>query len=231
MGKNIIQNTVADKDELNINSFKIINESLDDTYDDLCKNAIPFCRHVQRYWMRRWEYCKAIFHTYFKLKQDIEIVDVGGAGSIFNVNLKTKYFIDVTVTDNQQKKIDYMGEINNYVKKYCKTGIDYLKHDIVRDSLCKENFDIVYCISVIEHLEKKQQVKALINIRDAVKYDGIVVLSFDYGCHPRLNCINNKHDLLNLLDKAGFKFMGDDFDDRNFNTKKRTFGIVFLYKE
>ena len=113
------------------------------------------------------------------------------------------------------KRIVGIDVFQPYIDR-CKLTDNYdyiLQHDLELGlpSFPKKFFDNVFCLSVIEHLEKENALKL---IKDMFKVGKRVIVTTETNYHPQINLDNNEHQkhISNItirdLRKLGFKVRG-----------------------
>jgi 2-polyprenyl-3-methyl-5-hydroxy-6-metoxy-1,4-benzoquinol methylase len=220
-------NTIYDKNFLCNQELKEINDELSKTLHYLYLNNIPFIAHMATHVMRRWEYCTAIHAT----KPNVRnlVIDIGGAGTIFGAYIANQN-IRTIVTDMQDDKLKVASDQANKFNFLLS-----LKNDITieLDQSLIEKADIVYCISVIEHIKLyEKQLSAMRGISNYMRPNGIAFITFNYGYSKRIeNSIMGPDHLKKLISESGLKLLGEDWDDKGLDWHKPgTYGSVLLGK-
>ena len=137
---------------------------------------------------RAWEYTK-ILEYFNNIREEKSILDIGGGITFFPFflnNLKHK----VTVIDNDKKLINLANKISKRIKKQLKPPT-YKFADIVKDKP-KKKFDLITCISVIEHLKYDDLNKAFNYFYNSVKKGGKIIITLDIIKNYNINNYNNK---------------------------------------
>lgn len=151
---------------------------------------------------RLWEYATAIMGS--KVTKGNRILDVGGANSLLGWYLAERE-IEVVTTDLLDENVN--GSLNNATK--FKGSVTALKRNII-DQPFDSEFDIVFCINVIEHVmewarkdvdsgflpgflhywtkgykpskhEIETEEKFVKALAKAVKSNGLLVITYDYA--------------------------------------------------
>lgn len=119
---------------------------------------------------KRWEYPWALERAAAELVDGARVLDVGAGDSIFPVYLASRGF-DVTAVD-----VAFDGSLAT------RHGVDvnYVRADMSRIPMPSESFDVVFCISVIEHLPDTAVPRALTEMRRVVRAAGALLLTTDY---------------------------------------------------
>jgi 2-polyprenyl-3-methyl-5-hydroxy-6-metoxy-1,4-benzoquinol methylase len=110
-----------------------------------------------------------IIDNYLPEKRDISILDLGCGNGRLLYNLKQKGYTNLRGVDTSQEQIDAAHKMG--VKETCCRPIsDFLK-DIQDASL-----DVVFLISVLEHMEKPEVLSLLDKITALLKPDGLLII-------------------------------------------------------
>jgi len=80
--------------------------------------------------------------------------------------------------------------------------INYIKADLKRLPFKSKKFDLIYCISVLEHLPYQDIKLSLEEFKRTLKDVGLIVLTFDY---PSINL----EDFRNIIAEVGLEFAGN----------------------
>ena len=106
-------------------------------------------------------------------KQDLTIVELGGANSCFYELLQTNFnFKNYIIVDNNQVGLDKFKERIKDNRNVSLFNNDILNQDTSYDA------DIALSVGLIEHFSPQDTQKAIIAHFNAVKDDGIVVMTF-----------------------------------------------------
>lgn len=119
---------------------------------------------------KRWEYPWTLERAEAELVEGARVLDVGAGDSIFPIYLASRGF-DVTAVD-----VAFDGSLG------VRHGVDvaYVEADMSDLPLPSDGFDVVFCISVIEHLPDAAIPAALAEIRRVVRPGGALLLTTDY---------------------------------------------------
>ena len=125
-------------------------------------------------WSRQYEYpyVANIVNDHKKyLEKRLNILDVGSGYSFFPFYLLTQH--------NHMTCLD----IEDFSEQYDKSQIKFIRGDIgskktLKDRLKDESFDIIYCISVIEHMGQNRSA-AIENMYNLLKKGGKLIITMD----------------------------------------------------
>lgn len=173
-------NTVFDQISLHYN--------LPDHYDLNIKRypwAERLLQRPQFYASRLWEYPWAVLES--GVTSGMRCADVGCGQSPFTIYLKEVLNCEVTGFDP-----DY-GVASNW---YCHgvpetfakdTGIRFVRSTVQQLDCPDNSFDVVFCISVIEHiLDHQDRLKGIREIARVLKPGGVAVISVDVNLKQRI---------------------------------------------
>jgi SAM-dependent methyltransferase len=113
----------------------------------------------------------------------LKILDVGSP-KLFGLYLAYTKPVKLTLTDYHKRNIEEYIHLWNSIKRKAKGSIEFTTADA--RSLCFNNdsFDIVYAMSVIEHIEGKDgDALALQELKRVLKQGGLLIVSIPYGDH------------------------------------------------
>ena len=140
--------------EVNSASYRLLGREL---------NILP------HYWSRFWEYPFLVFNTILGGSSSLNILDVGCGGSLL-----IPYFI--------KRRFKVTGvDIDDVSKDF--EGIDFIQGDIREVELPKEEFDRIFCVSVLEHLDSRIG-EAIENMISALKFGGLLGITVDINRYP-----------------------------------------------
>lgn len=142
------------------------------TWNDFSVNLRD--REHKNWWSRPYEYqwMQDVCSSYFSSLADKTVIDIGTGvkhPSIFI--LKKAGFSKVIGTEI------YDVEHFRY-KKYLREGTEFIKDSILHPKTT-EKFDVVICISVLEHFSASDQKTAMENMIALLKPHGCVIATFD----------------------------------------------------
>lgn len=149
---------------------------------------------------RDWEYPWAYLNS--DLKGKVKILDIGPGNSDFPVFLKNKCH-DVSIIDIPNNNPKW--GIKEFLKK--NPGINYRIEDARKMSWKDETFDRVYCISVLEHMNTRNDIiQTLKEIKRILKKNGLAIFTYDSYIKefPNLKGLNMK-DLTKDLNLKMYK--------------------------
>lgn len=181
------------------------------------------------YWSRQWEYPWAIESSGLVAPdgyaiegiEDIKVLDVGCGHAPFLVYLGQMgcqaYGSDPGGGKAEEGIDGLWGRFN---RRFGKPWIKELRQEGMQEMSWKDNsFDIVYCISVIEHLPVWAVEAGVREMKRVLKPKGLLVISVDNG---------NQKDL--IISTAQMPFLGDRVDWEAPKTTKFVYfilGMVF----
>ncbi|OAS20631.1 class I SAM-dependent methyltransferase [Paenibacillus oryzisoli] len=179
------------------------------TYDDT-KNQDIFYRLPDHWWSRHYEY---IWASHFVKKDDIVLDAACGLGHPFKYYLADKCR-EVYACDMDERLLDtneiikeleyYLGkehidQINLptlSIPKFAVSDISNLPYD-------DGKFDVVFCISVMEHIEDTEvQLRSLQEFKRVLKDHGKLIITVDY---PDVHV----EGFLSLIAASGLQLVGD----------------------
>lgn len=225
-----VLNKIADKADLQVKEYRDVALCLVDlkkTLDDreLLANFPLLGSKFE--WLRMWEYSRAIVES--KCFGGKKVLDAGGAGTVFS------YFLsalgnDVTAIDLNE---EFVQGANKTAEEF---GMKLTNEvaDITSMPFEDGSFDIVFCVSVIEHIEWLGQGDAIKEISRVLKPEGIAVVTFDYGSKGADYPVTNVPHLELFLNEMGLYSIGNKFDvyarDLGGRHTNATFASIFLSK-
>lgn len=130
---------------------------------------------------RLWEYLSlmelvGIVDLDTSSAKKIKILDCGGCSSAIDFYLAERGFQVVSVDLN-----DFLVFNGNHIAKKKQLPLENIKADFTQLPFEDNNFDIVFSISVLEHIDKKVRVEAIQEMERVVKPGGFIFNTFDYG--------------------------------------------------
>jgi ubiquinone/menaquinone biosynthesis C-methylase UbiE len=133
-------------------------------------------------WSRQWEYPFVFSHIQKLLNENKEkarILDAGSGCTFFSYYLTQKFNqCKVNCCDNDPSLTSIFEDINKTLKH-----VDFNVGDLASLGFEEKMFDIVYCISVLEHTENPE--KIIKEFRRVLKADGLLILTFDVSLDNR----------------------------------------------
>jgi SAM-dependent methyltransferase len=116
-------------------------------------------------------------------QKTLRILDVGSP-KLFGLYLAYTKPVTITLTDYHQRNIEEYIHLWNSIKGKAKGCVEFTTVDA--RSLCfdKESFDVVYAMSVIEHIEGKDgDAIAIQELNRVLKQGGLLIVSIPFGDH------------------------------------------------
>lgn len=153
-------NRVLDLDEMATPGFRAVLDRLDDL---VARDEISYL-HLGK----RWEYPWALERA--GLAPGSRVLDVGCGDSIFPVYLAS---LGHSVTAVDLEFTTNLGELHAL-------ATEYVRADMTALPMEDEEFDAVFCISVIEHLPEAQVPLAMREMQRVLKPGGRLLLTTDY---------------------------------------------------
>lgn len=98
-----------------------------------------------------------------------------------------------------------VGVFNENLEDYKAVFDKSFRSDIKNITADHDSYDVVFCISVLEHLDTEDIETALSEMSRIVKPDGLIVITLDV---PSVDI----EKFLSLVEKVGLKFASDDID-------------------
>lgn len=222
-------NKLADLQDFNQLAKSAIVERLLKMWHVVKKTELPFASHMQRDWLRLWEYAGAIVES--GLDKRMTVLDAGGSGTIFSFYMAAEGCVVHTV-DAWDKQVDQAKRVSE--------ALGLQMHHSVQDIAALDYgdlyFDAVYCISVIEHMYTETQEIALKELARVLKPGGVLSLTFDYGKNAAdFPILSSQEVLTRLVIPSGLEVMGNrefhaESNDLLGTTLDYTFGALFLRK-
>lgn len=147
-------------------------------------------------WSRIYEYpfVENCIQEYLKNKNDIRILDGGSGITFLPFRLAEKSEIsEIFCLDYDEQLKQPFDEIGNPKVKFLNGSLDKL-------SFKDNSIDIIYCISVLEHTDKYEEI--LKEFKRVIKNNGLIIITFDIGISKfhKLN-IENSNILISLINK------------------------------
>ncbi|PSB46756.1 hypothetical protein C7B80_12170 [Cyanosarcina cf. burmensis CCALA 770] len=162
---------------LNIENFS--NQFIKFQADILVTYNQKWVKDPLHQWSRQWEYSFTLLRILENLKNHndnnlIQILDAGSGVTFF------PYYLahllpnsSISCIDRDNSYIDLFKSIN---KKYARS-VTFLNQDIHNIDAPSNSFDIIYCVSVLEHTENHE--KIIQEFKRLLKDEGILIVSFD----------------------------------------------------
>jgi len=141
------------------------------------------------WWSRFYEYAWAIKFT----NKNFVVLDAGAGirhpfQFILSSRCKHVYVCDIDQDIiNHEKLLRSVIETcggYTYNELYSMlNNMSFSLYDLTNMLYESEKFDVVFCISVIEHMPKESIIMALKEFSRVIKKDGLIVITFDYPCN------------------------------------------------
>lgn len=183
-------NKCMNTEDLELVSFKSIVEHIDNMRRRAKIHNVPY---TWNHYCRHWEYACAILYS--GIRAGMKVLDVGGAGSLLPYYLASAG-CQVCATDVQE-----IGA-NDRLAELFQVELTYNVQDVQSLSYEDNSFDIVTCISVIEHVP--DDATAMKEMARVLKKGGVLALSTDV--HPQYLLYPDA--LRSARKKAGLKYEG-----------------------
>lgn len=203
----------AELTEISLANFRKINEILNNInskygltdHSELNKTRFPWSQeyltYPQFYASRLWEYPWAILQS--QLEPGMKCADVGCGESPFTIYLKEIAGCHVLGFDpdiHSEENNDNFGVSELFIKK---SGLDITKSSIDSIESKNDQFDRVFCLSVIEHIsDYNLRAKGMREIARILKPGGLAIISVDVNLLTRLS------NPLELVWESGLNFYG-----------------------
>lgn len=143
------------------------------------------------YASRLWEYPFAILSA--DITEGMLVADVGCGNTPFTAYLsqllspKNVFGYDPDIIEEGSNGHSHFGAKMSYIKDL---GINFFRDNIQKLSAPDDSFDIVFCLSVLEHIDNSsQKMRGVKELARIVKPGGKLILTFDLGINLPLNHI------------------------------------------
>lgn len=149
------------------------------------KNQVYFFSYAKRWvkdplhhWSRQWEY-PFVFEKIkdfkrHKLDNSISVLDAGSGVTFFPYYITTKLReTRVTCLDSDAS----LKKIFSNINKLSKEKVEFAAFDIRKLPYKDNSYDVIYCISVLEHTKNFEQI--IKEFRRVLKKDGLLLITFD----------------------------------------------------
>ena len=222
-------NKLADLQDMHQLARKPLVERLADLRATLEATGLGFSDHLQKHWLRMWEYSSAIMES--RVDARMRVLDAGGTGTVFSYYLAAEG-CEVTTVDIDRKKVDEAITLSQHL------GLNMIHRleSITELSDKDATYDRVFCISVIEHINAKDQPRAVAQLARVLKPGGILSVTFDYGTYAADSPFISPEEVNERISEpSGLTVVGDDFvpfgQDLGTHSDRYTFGSLFLKKD
>lgn len=178
-------------------------------------------------WSRIWEYSYVVnklISTYndstFLKKEKISILDAGSGCTFFPYFISSYFNADVYCCDLDRS----LNETFNSINIAEKSKINFIETHLNKTSFQNDQFDIIYCLSVLEHADDKSSiVKELHRI---LKPNGTLILTFDISLDGSGEIpIQEFHSLISEITQYY------NIDVFNFNDNEPILTTTYSYKK
>lgn len=135
----------------------------------------PFLRH---FYLKRLEMALSCLPPPVeKTKPYGSILDIGYGGGIFFPELHKRceklYGLDTFGEDGKRKVRDMMAKE--------KINAELFTGSVIKMPFQDNFFDVIFCISALEHLEPNEMEKSILEIKRVAKNNGLIILGFPSG--------------------------------------------------
>ncbi len=155
-------------------------------------------------WSRQWEYpfaCSKIAAFQSSLRRTSEavtILDAGSGVTFFPFYLVSKFNVTLKCCDIDSKLANIFEEIKRQ-PEFQYHNLDFVHCDLQKTPFENDSFDIVYCISVLEHLRTVDG--CLKEFNRILRPDGLLVVTFDVSRDNRNDLrVEEAERVLSLLE-------------------------------
>ena len=173
--------TLAKLKDLENTKFKKLHSAVEDYH-----NIVDYFFD----WSRQWEYPWLLKNVPFNKKKTV--LDAGGG---------TCYFPDIV--DYYVKSVTILDRDKSFIKKGKGEVHDFIKQDLSEELTTTEQFDIVLCVSVLEHIP--DYLSAIQRLVPLVKSGGYLAMTLDMFLDNSKPC--RKADIPAIV-----KMLEKDFD-------------------
>lgn len=140
------------------------------------------------HWSRQYEYCFVYYFLLSYIKQlkkldSIKVLDAGSGFTFFPFYLiENMPYLEINCVDIDSN----LKSIFTLINKNLNTNIIFNCKNIEKTDYLDNYFDVIYCISVIEHTKNPENI--LLELKRILKPGGLLLLTFDIS-------LDNKSDL------------------------------------
>lgn len=177
------------------------------------------CKHDPFHqWSRRWEYPFAYSHIrryigsndrFMQSKDTVEILDAGSGFTFFPYYISHKHAnCNVYCCDYDYSLANLFNSANKKSGQY----VDFKVYDLTNLGYTDNLFNIIYCISVLEH--SSNYGKIFEQFQRVLKPNGLLIVSFDIFLEDR---DKSAKETQNLLDQLNVKFEATDANLKTLN--------------
>jgi ubiquinone/menaquinone biosynthesis C-methylase UbiE len=155
------------------------------TFGKILQPVNAFSRFPEYY------YFHSRIHTFIDQHRStmLKILDVGSP-KLFGLFLASKYPVTITLTDYHEENLAEYRYLWKSMKRTVNGQVEFTATDARSLSFDDETFDIVYAMSVLEHVEGHHgDSKALKDLLRVLKKGGLLVISVPFGSNYIEQCI------------------------------------------
>jgi len=189
------------------------------------------CRHDPCHqWSRRWEYPFAYSYIRHyiasnselkKPNDKFEILDAGSGFTFFPYYVGFKHAnSNMHACDRDRSLVRLLGKANMKSQRY----VDFKIYDLTNLGYNDNFFDIVYCLSVLEHISKHE--KILEQFKRVLKPNGLLILTLDVSLEEQEKSTGEVQGLLNLLNSK-FKAADTSLQTLNIGSESEILSTKF----
>ena len=182
------------KTEIYKNQKKINNLFLKKNHNELTDYKNKWVANPLWQWSRIYEYpfVESKIDHFIKNKENLKILDAGSGITFLPYKLSDKQEIKNIVC------IDYDESLQKTYESIPSNKVSFTRGSLDKLDFDENTFDIVYCISVLEHTDNYD--KILQEFKRVIKNGGLLIITFDIGIsiNHKLN-IKNSNRLLSLI--------------------------------
>lgn len=164
-----------------------------------------------------------VFNELNKVKKNLNLLDAGSTLNFPQIIKKIKLKFKITIQTLYPENYSFYED-----------GISYIYEDLTQKKFNKKTFDIITCISTLEHIgfdnsiyknkskkvfknpNKQDYLKVIENFKFSLKKGGILLLTVPYGLHREFNN-------LQVFDEKKIKSIITKFKPRKFDLKFATY--------
>jgi len=168
-------------------------ESFSNNFIELNKKALrnyKWSKDPLHHWSRQWEY-PYVYDKIFEFNRNnnkrlLKILDAGSGATFFPFFIMSSLSnVSVTACDNNSSCKDIFSAIQKN-GQFPLPDLKFDVEDLHNFTYDTDTFDVVYCISVLEHVSDVASIMK--EFKRVLKPDGILILTFDIS-------IDGKHDM------------------------------------
>ncbi len=179
---------------------------------------------------KHWDYPWVIINS--DVKSGMRVLDAGsGRGflqvflskmgcDVFSVDIRNLSSKLVTRIQRILKIKENEQRVMNKINRKYNVNIKFKKESISRLSFNDSFFDVVFCISVLEHLKKNDVIKSVKEMNRVLKPGGTLALTVDYNLSSSKDKIGfNEKDIMEyIIEPSGLNLKGKiNLDIENWN--------------